>query len=197
MSQTTPIIHVIDDPVLLDKVIKKIQTALAVLDWITFSFGRAFIKFKTVENSKVSYPAIFQAWKKDYYNAYPSDNIEKGYSFVFADPGDDITEYNSRRGHNIERDISIIVFFDMEKIDNALLYPFNEKLKEDVFFQLSTISKDTLVVNDITDNIEEVFNDFTPSEIKSQFLGERYGAFKFECTVFYKNDNCEINTFTP
>ena len=195
MSRTTPIIHVIDNPVLLDKAIKDIQTALAVLDWITFSFGRAFKKFQVINNNKTSYPAIFQAWKKDYYIAYPNDNIDKGYSFVFADPGDDITEYNSRRNHQIERKINIIVFFDMEKIDNTLLYPFQEKLKEDVFFQLSTINKEKLVVNDVTDDIEEVFDDFTPSEIKAEFLGERYGAFKFECTVFYTNDNCTINSF--
>lgn len=197
MSRTTPIINVITDPVLLDKVIKQIQTALAVVDWITFSFGRAFKKFQVINDVKTSYPAIFQAWKKDYYNAYPNDNINKGYSFVFADPGDDITEHNSRRNHNIERDISIIVFYDMEKIDNTLEYPFHEQLKEDVFFQLSTINKEILVINDITDDIEQVFDDFTPSEIKAEFLGERYGAFKFECTVFYRNENCAINAFNP
>lgn len=197
MSQTTPVVHVIDDPVLLDKVIKKIQTALAVLDWITFSFGRAFRKFKIVDNTKVSYPGIFQEWKKDYYSAFPNDNIEKGYSFVFADPGDEITEYNSRRQHEIQRDISVIVFFDMEKIDNTLLYPFNEKLKEDIIFQLDKLGKEVLQINNIIDDIEEVFDDFTVSQIESQFLKERYGAFKFECTVFYKNDNCVINVFIP
>ena len=85
----------------------------------------------------------------------------------------------------------------MEKIDNTLEYPFHEQLKEDVFFQLSTINKEILVINDITDDMEEVFNDFTPSEIKAEFLGERYGAFKFECTVFYRNENCAINAFNP
>lgn len=197
MSKTTPIVHVIADPVLLDLVIKKIQTAMAVLDWITFSFGKAVRKFNIVSDQRTSYPAIFQAWKKDYYNAFPNDNIDKGYSFVFPDPGDEITEYNTKRNHQIQRDISLIVFFDMEKIDNTLLYPFNEKLKEDVLFQLSTLGKEVLQVNDITDDMEEVFDDFTTSEIKAAFLGERYGAFKFECTVFYRNDNCAINAFNP
>ena len=197
MSQTTPIVHVIDDPVLLDKVIKKIQTTLSVLDWITFSFGRAFVKFKVIDNQKTSYPGIFQAWKQDYYNAFPNDNIAKGYSFIFADPGDEITEYNTKRNHQIERKLKVIVFFDMEKIDNTLEYPFMEKLKEDVLFQLDTLGKEVLQVDDITDDIEEVFEDFSISEIKAEFLGERYGAFKFECTVFYRNDNCEINVFNP
>lgn len=199
MSQTSPIVHVIANPVLLDKVIVDVQTALAVLDWITFSFGRAFKKFKIVGDSKVSYPAIFQAWKKDYYNALPNDNIAKGYSFVFPDPGDsdEITEYNSRRNHQIQRELSVIVFFDMEKIDNTLEYPFHEKLKEDIMFQLDTLGKERLVIDKIVDDIEQVFDDFTVSEIKSEFLKERYGAFKFECTVFYRNDNCAVNVFNP
>ena len=193
MSYKNPIAHVITDPVLLDKAIKDIQTALSSLSWLEKSFGRAFKAFRLVDERKVSYPAIFQAWKKDYYNAFPNDNI-KSYSFIFADPSE-VTEY-SRKQQMIDRDISIILFFDMEKIDNTFQYRFIEKLKEDVLIALSTLKPDSLEVNNITDEVEEVFNDFSISEIKAEFLKTRYGALKFDCKIFYQNDNCDLNTYT-
>lgn len=193
MSYKNPIAHVIDNPVLLDKEIKNIQTALASLPWLEKSFGRALKAFRMVGDRKVSYPAIFQEWKKDYYDAFPNDNI-KSYSFVYADPSE-VTEYNHKQ-QIIERDISIILFFDMEKIDNTLQYRFIEKLKEDVLIALSNLRRGSLEVNNITDEVEEVFNDFSISEIKAEFLKTRYGALKFDCTIFYQNDNCDLNSYT-
>ena len=195
MSQTIPTPHVISSPVLVDKEIAAIQDQMSTLSWLEFSFGRAFKQFKVVNGSKVSFPAIFQELGKDYYNAFPNDNIIS-HSFVFVDP-EVITEWNTVRKHQIEHDISIIVFFNLEKIDNALTYRFTEKLKEDVIFVLSDLRPNTLEVNNIIDGVEESFSDFSISEIKSEFLKLRYGAFKFECTIHYANDNCALNTFTP
>lgn len=195
MSQTIPIPHIITAPVLVDKVIADIQAQLDTLSWLEFSFGRAFKQFKLVDNSKVSFPAIFQELGKDYYNAFPNDNIIS-HSFTFVDP-EVVTEWNNKRIHQIEHDISIIIFFNLEKIDNTLTYRFTEKLKEDVIFVLSNVRPDTLEVNNITDGVEESFSDFSISEIKSEFLNLRYGAFKFDCTIHYTNVNCVLNTFTP
>lgn len=196
MSYKIPIPHVIADPVLIDKEIKDIQTQMATISWIDFSFARAFRKFRENNGVKVSYPAIFQALGKDYYDGYPNDYIKKGYSFVFVDPSS-VVEFNVKRFHNIDQDISVIVFFNMKKIDNVLNERISEKLKEDVIFALSSLRPNRLQINNITDDIEEVFNDFTPSEIKSQFLQEKFGALKFDCTVSYSNNNCELNVFTP
>jgi len=195
MSYTAPVAKVIADPVLIDKEIKDIQTQMAAIPWIDKSFGRAFKHFKLVDGVKVSYPAIYQGLKKDYYNAYPNDHL-KAYSFVFVDPSS-VTEFNVKRSHSIEQSLSVIVFFDLDEIDTALDYRFTEKLKEDVIFALSSLRPTRLEINNITDDVEESFNDFTPSEIKSQFLKARFGAFKFECTSFYFNDNCALNIFTP
>lgn len=195
MSQTTPIAHVVADPVLVDKEIADIQSVMSTLSWLEFSFGRAFKQFKLTKGTKVSFPAIFQELGKDYYNAFPNDNIIS-HSFVFVDP-EVVTEWNTKRIHQIEHDISIIVFFNLEKIDNTLTYRFTEKLKEDVIFVLSNLKPDRLEVNNIIDGVEESFNDFSISEIESEFLKLRYGAFKFECTIHYTNTNCALNTFTP
>ena len=195
MSYRNPIEQVITDPVLLDKEIKNIQTVLSTLSWLEKSFGRAFKGVRLKEGRKVTYPAIFQQWKKDYYDAFPNDNI-KSYSFIFPDPGE-ITEYNIKGKHEIQRNISIILFFDLEQIDNTLQYRFIELLKEDVIIVLATLKPGKLEINDITDDVEEVFSDFTVDEIKTEFLGDKYGALKFECTIFYRNENCILNTYTP
>ena len=195
MSYKNPIEHVIDDPVLLDKEIKNIQTALSTLTWLKKSFGRAFKGTRLKDGRKVNYPAIFQEWTKDFYDGFPNDNIIS-YSFIFPDPSE-ITEPSSKGTHQIERDISIILFFDLERIDNSFQYRFTEKLKEDVIIKLATLKPDKLEINRITDDIEEVFNDFTVDEIELKFLQDKYGALKFECTIFYKNENCDLNTYTP
>lgn len=195
MSYRNPIEQVIADPVLLDKEIKNIQTALSTLPWLEKSFGRAFKGVRLKEGRKVNYPAIFQSWKKDYYDAFPNDNI-KSYSFIFPEPSE-ITEHEIKGKHEIQRDISIILFFDLEQIDNTLEYRFTELLKEDVIIVLATLKPGKLEINDITDDIEEVFSDFTVDEIKSEFLADKYGALKFECTIFYRNENCILNTYTP
>lgn len=195
MSYKNPIEHVITDPVLLDKEIKNIQTVLGTLSWLEKSFGRAFKGTRLKNRRKVNYPAIFQEWKKDYYDGFPNDNI-KSYSFIFPDPSE-ITEHNIKGIHQIERDISIILFFDLEKIDNTFEYRFTEKLKEDVIIKLATLKPGKLEINNITDDVEEVFNDFSVDEIKPEFLQDKYGALKFDCTIFYKNENCDLNTYTP
>ena len=195
MSYREPIAQVITDPVLLDKEIKNIQTVLSTLPWLEKSFGRAFKGIRLKEGRKVTYPAIFQQWKKDYYDAFPNDNI-KSYSFIFPEPSE-ITEYNIKGKHEIQRDISIILFFDLQQIDNTLQYRFIELLKEDVIIVLATLKPGKLEINDITDDVEEVFSDFTVDEIKTEFLGDKYGALKFECTIFYRNENCIVNTYTP
>ena len=195
MSYREPIAQVIADPVLLDKEIKNIQTVLSTLSWLEKSFGRAFKGIRLKEGRKVTYPAIFQQWKKDYYDAFPNDNI-KSYSFIFPEPSE-ITEYNIKGKHEIQRDISIILFFDLEQIDNTLQYRFIELLKEDVIIVLATLKPGKLEINDITDDVEEVFSDFTVDEIKTEFLADKYGALKFECTIFYRNENCIVNTYTP
>ena len=195
MSYRNPIEQVIADPVLLDKEIKNIQTVLGTLSWLEKSFGRAFKGIRLKEGRKVTYPAIFQQWKKDYYDAFPNDNI-KSYSFIFPDPSE-ITEYNVKGKHEIQRNISIILFFDLEQIDNTLQYRFIELLKEDVIIVLATLKPGKLEINDITDDVEEVFSDFTVDEIKAEFLKDKYGALKFECTIFYRNENCILNTYTP
>ena len=195
MSYRNPIEQVIADPVLLDKEIKNIQTVLGTLSWLEKSFGRAFKGIRLKEGRKVTYPAIFQQWKKDYYDAFPNDNI-KSYSFIFPEPSE-ITEYNVKGKHEIQRNISIILFFDLEQIDNTLQYRFIELLKEDVIIVLATLKPGKLEINDITDDVEEVFSDFTVDEIKTEFLKDKYGALKFECTIFYRNENCILNTYTP
>ena len=195
MSYRNPIEQVITDPVLLDKEIKNIQTVLGTLSWLEKSFGRAFKGVRLKEGRKVTYPAIFQQWKKDYYDAFPNDNI-KSYSFIFADPSE-ITEHTIKGKHEIQRNISIILFFDLEQIDNTLEYRFIELLKEDIITVLATLKPGKLEINDITDDVEEVFSDFTVDEIKTEFLKDKYGALKFECTIFYRNENCILNTYTP
>lgn len=193
MSYKDPIAQVIADPVLLDKEIKAIQTTLATLSWLEKSFGRAFKWVRMDKTRKVYYPAIFQVWKKDYYDGFPNDNI-KSYSFIYPDP-EEITENSNRGAHEIQRDISIILFFDLEQIDNTLEYRFTEKLKEDVIIKLATLR--SLEINKITDEVEEVFNDFTVDQIKAQYLKDKYGALKFECTIFYSKDNCTLNVYNP
>jgi len=191
MSYTTPTEQVITSPHLVDVIIKKIQTQLASLTWITKSFGRAYKHTRLVDSRTVTYPAIFQSWKSDYYDGFPNDNLT-AYSFIYVNP-EEIIEKGSKI-HNIQRKISVIIFFDLEKIDNTLQYRFTELLKEDVLIKLGNVRG--LEVNGTSDEVEDAFSDFSISEINPEFLKERYGALRIDCTVYYLNTKCTINTYT-
>jgi len=193
MSYTTPIQFEVPDPVLLDEKIAEIQAVLktAELSWNEYSFARAYKQAKNVEGAKVYYPAVYQGVDLDYLNVFPNDNLTS-YSFVYVKQPQTLDSQTSGF-HDYSAELSVIVVFRLNKIGTSNAYRFTELLKYDVIRQLEDIPD--LIFGNVYDEIEDCFADFTVSEIEYQYLSERFGGLRFDCSVDYSN-NCQItNTY--
>lgn len=193
MSTTTPIQFEVSDPVGIDAKIAEIQEALktASLPWNEISFARAYKHARLKDGSKVYYPAVFQGTGKDYLSLFPNDNLDS-YSFTYLDQPQDLRD-DDNGIHYFESEIKIIVVYQPGKIGSLYDNRFSERLKYDVIQALHLVPD--LEVNTTYDEIDECFSDFTVEEIESQYLSERYGALRFDCSVKFSND-CQItNTY--
>ena len=192
MSYATPIEYTITSPILLDAKIAEIQTALSGISWMTYSLARAYRHAMDTDGGRVYYPAAYQGDGIDYYNCFPNDNIAKAQSFVYVRQPQRFVD-GTLGFDTYQADISIIVFFKLKAIRSTNLYHFTEELKYDIATALDAI--DSLKINEVFDDVESAYADFTISHIESEFLKESYGALRFDCEVEYSN-NCKItNTY--
>ena len=189
MTYTTPIQFEVTSPTHLDAKIAEIQTALktANLSWNQYSFARAYRFAKNVEGAKVYYPAVYQATTKDYLNVFPNDNLT-AYSFVYVKQPQEL-ESETNQWQDYTADIAIILAFRLDKIGTSYDYRFTERLKYDVVEALKNVDK--LDIGSVYDEMEECFDLFTVSEIETEYLSEKWGALRLDCSVGYGN-NCLI-----
>lgn len=179
---------------LLDTKIEDIRVKLASVIWMQKAFGRAWRIPEKKGNTLVYYPMVYQGVGLDYYKATPNDNL-KSFCFIYPDDTETVLEYIDRSYRLISRNISIITFFDLLKIDNTKGYKFHDLLKEDILIKLASVSN--LVVNTITDTLPKCFDQFSADEIiEPAFLRERYGALRFDCELSYEELCYTLNTYT-
>lgn len=190
MSYATPIEFYVDDPILLDAKIAEIQIKLSTLSWLTYSFARAYRHAKEEGGANVYYPAVYQGTGIDYHNCFPNDNYNS-HSFIFVKQPQRLEDITSGYA-TAQADISIIVFARLRQISTED-YHFIEKLKYDVMEKLDDI--DSLTINEVFDDMEAVYSDFTASAIEAKYLSEDMVALRFDCEIEYSN-NCKItNTY--
>lgn len=191
MSYSTPTQFEITTPVLLDAKIAEIQTAMDALSWLTYSFARAYREFKETDAGRVSYPAVYQGDGVDYLNVFPNDNYAS-HSFVYVRQPHDVLDTNSGF-ETLQGDISIIVFYRLKQISTTKDYHFSELLKYDVLKVLDAI--DSLTINQVFDEIEEAYADFSTDWLEGEFLKEDMGAMRFDCNIKYSNDCIITNSY--
>jgi len=193
MSYTTPIQFEVANPVGVDEKVAEIQTALktASLSWNEYSFGRAYKYVRMKDGGKVYYPAVYQGRGKDYLSTFPNDNMTN-YSFVYVRSPQDLSSADEGI-HTYEAKISIILVFQFAKITTNYDNRFIERLKYDVIEALKLIPD--LIINQVFDDIEDCFADFSTEEVESQFISDQYGALRFDCDVRYQNECLIENTY--
>ena len=180
--------HIIDDAELLDAKLKEIQQKMDELDWLEKSFSRAF---KGMNDDGLNYPEVYQGKGKDYCNVSPNDKY-KSFSFIYVGQPQTMDGIQ-KHFFNMTAEISVIFFFNLNKIDPDIQYRFTELLKADVLAKLDEVAK--LTVNQVFDEVLECYSEFSPETVKKEYLQKHFGALKFECTVRYSNDCKIINSF--
>ena len=191
MSYKNPAIPTIVNPVGIDTVIQNIQVNLASgLTWLEKSFGRAWLHQEKQPDGKVVKLPKCYSGTGEYINVLPNDNL-KAQSFIAVrdkEKNDGISP--SRLGASKTRDLSIIFWGNLKKINGAKTYIFTEELKrevEKIIIGLEYI----LSINGYWDERAEIiFADYTLMDANTQYLMHPYFAMRFDITVSYFDSIC-------
>lgn len=200
-----PNAYLLESPVGIDRVVQTLQIALSDLEWLEKSFGRAYLlsrkneaRDNRISNDDVFYPAVFQGVSDgkvlDMEDVLVNDNLDS-YSFFYIDSDETVVDadYESHVENYFERDISLIVWFDMDRInkrtDIERLYPFQEELSQDIKSVISTTvfnPNERISLIRVTDNPKEIFREFSLDTVAAQNLVYPNGGLRFYLKVMYK-----------
>ena len=188
------------NPVLLDKVIQDIQTALTSgLNWLDAAFGKAYklVEHK-IDGDKFVYPAAYNG-KGEYVSLLPNDNFGNFSWFDIYDPQDIVTTMQGRP--EFEFSGAIVFWYNLSSIyeDNSVLY--TEEIKDEIVRLLTTSgflgSGSRFIINSIYERpeniykgyaIEKVYNNnaYKGENIQSidkQFFTYPYAGLRIEFTI--------------
>lgn len=190
MSYSNPNIPVIPNPVGLEQKIQDIQNALSAgLSWLEKSFGRAWIHQEKDPSGKVSKIPKAYAGLGEYINVLPNDNF-KSQSFIMAKGYERFEDYNhAALGIHKKRDLHIIFWGNLKKIDLARDYIFTEELKKQIQLALNNV-EGLIITGYFDERADQVFADFTLNDVDTQLLMFPYFACKFDVTVNYFDAIC-------
>lgn len=193
-----PAIVLIENPVGLDKAIQAIQLKLGELNWVEKIYGRAFLekekKYPNESNNRVTdfdgnrpteivYPMIYGV-NQEPLNVMPNDLLKSQIFFLANDPETyDNYEPLVERGAT-QKQISIIFWGNLNKINPAKKYRFTEELKNDVI-QILLNKCPSFVMTEIYEEHDEVFRDMTLLETYRQYLKYPYTGFRINGTLNY------------
>lgn len=193
MSQNTPNIINIPDPVLLDRAIANIQQKLSSITWLSAIYGRAFrFEEQVPEVGRVVYPKSFSGQtlnKRDanYTPLVPNDTLQSYCFFYPIDNDSIVNDWDYSRGSNniFKRDLALIFWVDLQKIDPLKNYVHTENLRLDVMNALKGLNR--LQVKNYEDrNFKEVFKEFDFQKMTDRLnLRYPYSGMRFEFSISY------------
>lgn len=204
-SFKNPLTPAIEQPVNLDRPIQEMRTALAGLPWLERAFGRSFNAIKSSPGSfggkkVLVYPHVWQGAGKDLLEVLPNDNL-KSYSFFKVEQPIEVLEYVPDGFSIMRARVSIIFWFDLQRIDATINYDFTELLQAEaqrVITSMLFSSGNSVKIEKIWHGAANVFKGYDLNELKDQELIYPRSGFRFETLVTYY-ENCPINIggYTP
>ena len=179
---------IINNPVMLDRVIGEIQTGLANgLPWLDAAFGRSQRLTKMVNGKKVVTPNVYcGGWNghgpNDYIEVSPDSKIG---NFSFVEIEDPQTIETGPVIRRINAPFGLIVWFDLTRVYNAPDNRNTELMKAEILRILNgrtgwTLSEGRVTINRIYERAENIYRGYSLSEIDNQFLMHPYGGFRFD-----------------
>lgn len=184
-------IPIIQNPVLIDRVIGELQTGLADnVDWLDVAFGRAQRVVKHVNGKRYYTPSVYAGgtqWRghNDYIDVSPDANIGN-FSFFWVDDPQTVG-WQPKEQSTIKASFALIVWFDLRKVYPGELNNRNtEALKNEILNVLNGgfwLKTGRITVERIYELAENVYRGFTIDEIDNQYLMHPYGGFRFEGTL--------------
>lgn len=189
---------IIDNPVMLDRVIGQIQQGLVEnISWLDVAFGRAQRLTKNVEGRSIITPNVYcGGWnghgENDYIEVSPDAKIG---NFAFFEVEDPQTIEVSTWIRQITTPFALIVWFDLTRVYGVPDNRNTEYLKAQILKVLNGrggwhLGDGRIVLNQIYERAENIYRGYTLSEIDNQFLMHPFAGFRFEGTLQF-DELCE------
>lgn len=189
MSYAQPVIPLIDEPVNLDKVIQKIQVALAgKLPFLDYSFGRAVPGERVVEGSQraLTYPECYIG--EGQYMEVGPNNHYGSHSFIQIAGPEKPIDYQKFQRNLYSAPLEAIFLFDLDAIKMKMGYDyshrFTEQLKQQIRVALESIPEVDEVVA-IYETVAEVFRGYTYNTLQMQSFKHPYAGLKISFVAHY------------
>lgn len=183
---TNPTISSITDPQGIDFVLSEFQDKLeAALSWLTKAYGKSYRLVRELNDNDFSYPGVITSGK-EYLSMLPDSHLGNYCFFTLDD--ETFTDYTKGAFNQIERDFSLIFFFDLRDIYPSWETRTIEHVKAEILTALRSMSitSGQFRLSNVYERAEDVFEGFTVQEVRNQFLMRPYGALRFEGTIYYK-----------
>lgn len=179
---------IIQNPVMLDRVIGEIQKALASgLPWLDAAFGRCQRLTKEMNGKRIVTPNVYcGGWnghgENDYIEVSPDSKIG---NFSFFEVEDPQTIDAGPWAREIKAPFSLIVWFDLTRVYNEASNRNTEYIKAQILRLLGgrsgwTLSNGRVTVSRIYERAENIYRGYSLSEIDNQFLMHPFAGFRFE-----------------
>lgn len=173
---------IIDNPVLIDKVIGNIQLGLIDnIGWLDKAFGRAQRLVKIIEGKKYFTPNVYTGIGNDYQCVSPDSNIGN-FCFFWVDDPQTLDWVPNEQGV-FKIPISIIFWFDLRRVYNDGNNRNTEALKLEVIKTLNggfLLRNGRIRIKRIYEQAEHIYKGFTLDEVSNQFLMHPFGGFRLE-----------------
>jgi hypothetical protein len=176
----------LSDPVGVDFEIQELQKELEHLQWLEYSFGRAFLSVRPQTGEpNYLYPAVYIG-KKDYYDASPNDYL-RAYSFMTADSPITVESYDVGEYLKLNQQVSLIVWGNLNKVNQSLGNRYgDEHFGSELLHQILSVIKlnRSFTVKSIHDNARTVFSDFSVRNKNYKLFYHPYFCYKIvmNCT---------------
>ena len=179
---------IIQNPVMLDRVIGEIQNGLVDnLPWLDVAFGRSQRLTKMMNGKRIITPNVYcGGWnghgENDYIETSPDSKIGNFSFFEIEDPQTiDVGPWARR----IKAPFGLIVWFDLTRVYNEPDNRNTEYIKAEILRVLGgrsgwSLSQGRIVLNRIFERAENIYRGYTLSEIDNQFLMHPFAGFRFD-----------------
>lgn len=189
-----------EQPVLLDKVIQDMQTALKEkLPWLDYAFGKAYkLVEHRLDGEKYIYPAAYTG-NSEYVSLVPNDNFGNFCWFDIYDPQDITQVVQSTPQFTFSG--AIVFWYNLNTIYTDSDFIYTEEVKDEIIRVVTTpgIIKQTgrLTIDKVYErfeniyrgySIEKIYNNYTYKgegiqDLDKQFFMHPYAGLRLEFTL--------------
>lgn len=179
---------IIQNPVMLDRIIGEIQTGLVDnIPWLDVAFGRSQRLTKMLNGKRIITPNVYcGGWNghgpNDYLEVSPDSKIGNFSFFEIEDPQ---TIDAGLWAREIKAPFGLIVWFDLTRVYDVPDNRNTEQLKAQILRVLNGragwhLSDGRIAINRIYERCENIYRGYTLTEIDNQFLMHPFAGFRFD-----------------